>query len=104
MAILYGLLSVARYSVNISQDGLPFRRDGPEVRLMLLSVSDLRTRFEVDEGELWPVNGVSFAGAAGETLGLGGESGSGTPRSSGLQAGWLSSGCPCPFGSSGPGR
>ena len=44
---------------------------------MLLSVSDLRTRFEVDEGELWPVNGVSFAVATGETLGLVGESGSG---------------------------
>ena len=44
---------------------------------MLLSVSDLRTRFEVDEDELWPVNGVSFAVAAGETLGLVGESGSG---------------------------
>jgi oligopeptide/dipeptide ABC transporter ATP-binding protein len=44
---------------------------------MILSVSDLRTRFEVDEGELWPVNGVSFAVAAGETLGLVGESGSG---------------------------
>lgn len=44
---------------------------------MILTVSDLRTRFEVDEGELWPVNGVSFGLAAGETLGLVGESGSG---------------------------
>ena len=44
---------------------------------MLLSVSDLRTRFAVEDGELWPVNGVSFAVAAGETLGLVGESGSG---------------------------
>ncbi len=44
---------------------------------MILTVSDLRTRFEVDEAELWPVNGVSFAVAGGETLGLVGESGSG---------------------------
>ena len=44
---------------------------------MILSVRDLRTRFELDEGDLWPVNGVSFAVAAGETLGLVGESGSG---------------------------
>jgi len=44
---------------------------------MLLSVSDLRTRFELEDGELWPVNGVSFGVASGETLGLVGESGSG---------------------------
>jgi len=44
---------------------------------MVLSVRDLRTRFELDEGDLWPVNGVSFAVAAEETLGLVGESGSG---------------------------
>ncbi|MDP2471219.1 MAG: ABC transporter ATP-binding protein [Candidatus Palauibacterales bacterium] len=44
---------------------------------MLLSVRDLRTRFELDEGELWPVNGVSFSVGTGETLGLVGESGSG---------------------------
>jgi oligopeptide/dipeptide ABC transporter ATP-binding protein len=44
---------------------------------MILSVSDLRTRFELDEAEIWPVNGVSFSVVAGETLGLVGESGSG---------------------------
>jgi len=44
---------------------------------MLLSVRDLRTQFVVDDCELWPVDGVTFAVGAGETLGLVGESGSG---------------------------
>lgn len=44
---------------------------------MLLSVDSLSTRFGSDEGELWPVNGVSFGIAPGETLGLVGETGSG---------------------------
>ncbi len=44
---------------------------------MLLSVRGLRTRFVVDDREVWPVNDVAFAVGAGETLGLVGESGSG---------------------------
>jgi len=44
---------------------------------MLLSLHGLSTRFTADEGELWPVNGVSFSIAGGETLGLVGETGSG---------------------------
>lgn len=44
---------------------------------MLLSVRGLRTRFVVDDREVWPVDRVSFAVSAGETLGLVGESGCG---------------------------
>ena len=44
---------------------------------MLLSLHGLSTRFVADEGELWPVNGVSFSVVRGETLGLVGETGSG---------------------------
>lgn len=44
---------------------------------MLLSVGGLRTRFERDGRESWPVDDVTFAVGPGETLGLVGESGSG---------------------------
>jgi oligopeptide/dipeptide ABC transporter ATP-binding protein len=43
----------------------------------LLSVEELTTSFETPAGPLTAVNGVSFAIARGETLGLVGESGSG---------------------------
>jgi len=43
----------------------------------LLSVRGLTTRFPVEDGEVRPVNEVSFTLAAGETLGLVGETGSG---------------------------
>ena len=43
----------------------------------LLAVSDLRTYFRVDGGELKAVDGVSFSVEAGRTLGIVGESGCG---------------------------
>jgi peptide/nickel transport system ATP-binding protein len=43
----------------------------------LLEVRDLRVAFETDEGLVRAVDGVSFAVAAGRTLGIVGESGSG---------------------------
>jgi oligopeptide transport system ATP-binding protein len=44
---------------------------------VLLSVRDLRTWFETEEGTLKAVDGVSFELVRGETLGIVGESGSG---------------------------
>ena len=44
---------------------------------MLLRVEDMYSRFELDEGVLPVVNGVSFAIDAGETVGIVGESGCG---------------------------
>ncbi|HYY42671.1 MAG TPA: ABC transporter ATP-binding protein, partial [Pyrinomonadaceae bacterium] len=44
---------------------------------MLLSVKDLRTYFETEDGVVKAVDGVSFELRAGETLGVVGESGSG---------------------------
>jgi oligopeptide/dipeptide ABC transporter ATP-binding protein len=45
--------------------------------MALLEVRNLRTRFTVDERELYAVDGVSFEIDAGRTLGIVGESGSG---------------------------
>ena len=47
---------------------------GPET---VLEVKDLDVRFDVHDGEVHAVKGVSLKVAAGETLGVVGESGSG---------------------------
>src|ERR671938_746149 len=49
----------------MSQDGI------------LLSVKDLRTYFETEDGTVKAVDGISFGLERGETLGIVGESGSG---------------------------
>ena len=44
----------------------------------LLAVRDLRTHFSINAGLLRAVNGVTFDLRSGQTLGIVGESGSGT--------------------------
>ena len=46
----------------------------------VLEVSDLHTTFKTDNGDVSAVNGVSFKLEPGKTLGIVGESGSGTKR------------------------
>ncbi|HXI74343.1 MAG TPA: ATP-binding cassette domain-containing protein, partial [Pyrinomonadaceae bacterium] len=43
----------------------------------LLTVNDLRTYFETEDGTVKAVDGISFEVKQGETLGIVGESGSG---------------------------
>src|SRR3954469_7617300 len=49
----------------------------PDSENNLLTVRDLRTYFETEDGTVKAVDGVSFAVKRGETLGVVGESGSG---------------------------
>src|SRR5260370_13133297 len=67
---------LATRSATPSRPGCSAGRRG-ELVARLLDISDLRTQLRLREGVVHAVDGVSLQGEAGETLGIGGESGCG---------------------------